>query len=687
MSSMEHVPLATRLRARRMSTVLPTRAGAPLADTAMTLRRMRKTRTHTAVLGKVSEVERARVRKQAGSEVVDDWKAVAAYRLDYFFATFPSSKYLLLAVVTAVLIVVGGLLYYVAAWDRSLSEALWMSWVMVADPGTHAEENGLGPRAVGVALTLGGMLFFALLVGLIGDGIAQKMESLKEGRSAVVESGHSLILGWTPNIVPMIVQIALANESEGGGTVVIMAAMPKEEMDTMLMEELSPEMLRGTRVVTRSGSPIDVYDLRKCSVPTARSIVVLSPGGSADEADAQVVRSCLALASSPSLSGHVVVELSDVDNLDIVKLAMSSSSVEVIPVVAHDIMGRIMIQCSREPGLASIFAHLLEFDRNELYVQVWPQLEGVSFAAVLAAFDGAVPVGIKYGNSRAGKSPLVMLPPSDYVLQTGDAVVVIAEDNDSYTLRPRSAWALPGSPSPALDAPEPPHPAEHVLFCGWRRDVEDMIVELDQWVAPGSSLTVLSPLTLAERHEATRDGVIPSTTNMNLYHVTGNPIARSQLEALPLEHFDVVMVLGGDNAGAPSSGMASDSQTMVTMLLVRDIQTKRGNPDSVIVSEILDPRTTSVLHIIAEQSVMADIVDALFTAEGPEIHIKHMWLYADDGETLSFYQLTSRALARGHILIGYRRPDTDPDPVLNPLDKSTPIVWHKDDYVVVISED
>lgn len=49
--------------------------------------------------------------------------------------------------------------------------------------------------------------------------------------------------------------------------------------------------------------------------------------------------------------GHVVVELSDLDNEPLVKL-VGSELVETV--VAHDVIGRLMIQCALQPGLAQV---------------------------------------------------------------------------------------------------------------------------------------------------------------------------------------------------------------------------------------------------------------------------------------------------------------------------------------------
>ena len=63
-------------------------------------------------------------------------------------------------------------------------------------------------------------------------------------------------------------QLALANESDGGKAIVVMSEMEKMEMDEIFGE--SDMDLKGSEVVTRSGSSIIVSDLAKLSLTTAR---------------------------------------------------------------------------------------------------------------------------------------------------------------------------------------------------------------------------------------------------------------------------------------------------------------------------------------------------------------------------------------------------------------------------------
>lgn len=123
-----------------------------------------------------------------------------AYMVDVCFSIYPSAKLLALLFATIFLIGFGGLALY-AVSDGSFSEALWLSWTFVADSGNHADRVGTGPRIVSVSISSGGMLIFAMMLGLVSDAISEKVDSLRKGKSEVIEKNHILILGWSDKLV------------------------------------------------------------------------------------------------------------------------------------------------------------------------------------------------------------------------------------------------------------------------------------------------------------------------------------------------------------------------------------------------------------------------------------------------------------------------------------------------------
>ncbi|KAK4733843.1 hypothetical protein R3W88_008104 [Solanum pinnatisectum] len=675
-----------------------------------------------------------------------------AYRVDVFLSFHPYAKPLTLLVATLLLICLGGLALF-GVTDDSIADCLWLSWTYVADSGNHTNSEGVGPRLVSVSVSFGGMLIFAMMLGLVSDAISEKFDSLRKGRSEVVERNHTLILGWSDKLGSLLNQLAIANESLGGGTVVVMAERDKEEMELDIAKMEFD--FRGTSVICRSGSPLILADLKKVSVSKARAIVVLAEDGNADQSDARALRTVLSLTGvKEGLRGHLVVELGDLDNEVLVKL-VGGDLVETV--VAHDVIGRLMIQCARQPGLAQIWEDILGFENCEFYIKKWPQLHGMQFEEVLISFPDAIPCGIKVASS-GGK--IILNPDDSYVLQEGDEVLVIAEDDDSYapaalpmvkeaslmhivrpTRKPQkillTGWRRDiddmivvqrGNLPKNLIIPKT---TERILFCGWRRDMEDMILVLDAFLAHGSELWMFNEVSEKEREKKLTDGGldISRLANIILVNREGNAVIRRHLESLPLESFDSILILADESV--EDSAIQADSRSLATLLLIRDIQAKRlpyresmvskihggsysqgswreemqqASDKSVIISEILDPRTKNLLSMskisdyvlsnelvsmalamVAEDRQINDVLEELFAEEGNEMQIRGAALYLCDSEELSFYEVLLRARQRREIVIGYRLANAD-KAVINPPAKTERRKWSVKDVFVVIAD-
>ncbi len=207
-----------------------------------------------------------------------------------------------LALLSAMLVVVFGVLLYLLTPDdlpeqnRGWTEALWTSLMHAMDPGTLSGDAGSTPFLVlGFAVTIGGLFIVSTLIGVLTTGLSNKLEDLRKGRSMVVESGHTAVIGWSDQIFTIIPELVEANASERRSCVAILADRDKAEMDDELRARLGGT--GSTRVVCRTGSPIEPTDLDILSLDTARSIIVLSPPD--DDADALVIKVLLALNNRP----------------------------------------------------------------------------------------------------------------------------------------------------------------------------------------------------------------------------------------------------------------------------------------------------------------------------------------------------------------------------------------------------
>lgn len=641
-----------------------------------------------------------------------------AYMVDVCFSVYPYAKLLALLFATIFLIGFGGLALY-AVSDGSLAEALWLSWTFVADSGNHADRVGTGPRIVSVSISSGGMLIFAMMLGLVSDAISEKVDSLRKGKSEVIEKNHILILGWSDKLGSLLKQLAIANKSIGGGVIVVLAERDKEEME-MDIAKLEFDFM-GTSVICRSGSPLILADLKKVSVSKARAIIVLASDENADQSDARALRVVLSLTGvKEGLRGHVVVEMSDLDNEPLVKL-VGGELIETV--VAHDVIGRLMIQCALQPGLAQIWEDILGFENAEFYIKRWPQLDGLLFQDVLISFPEAIPCGVKVA-AEGGK--IKLNPDDNYALKEGDEILVIAEDDDTYAPGPLPEVRRSSCPK-TMDPPKYP---EKILFCGWRRDIDDMIMVLEALLAPGSELWMFNEVPEKEREKKLTDGGldIHGLENITLVHREGNAVIKRHLENLPLETFDSILILADESL--EDSIVHSDSRSLATLLLIRDIQLKRlphrdakptslrisgfshsswiremqqASDKSIIISEILDSRTRNLVSVsrisdyvlsnelvsmalamVAEDKQINRVLEELFAEEGNEMCIKPAEFYLFDQEEIPFYEIMIRGRQRNEIVIGYRLANAE-RAIINPPEKSEPRKWSLDDVFVVIS--
>ncbi|RAL39544.1 unnamed protein product [Cuscuta campestris] len=663
---------------------------------------------HFMILSKLTKVNKEEV----------PVKKRIAYMVDVCFSIYPYAKLLALLFATFFLIGYGGLALY-AVSDRSITESLWLSWTFVADSGNHADMVGIGSRIVSVLISSGGMLIFAMMLGLVSDAISEKVDSLRKGKSEVIEINHILILGWSDKLGSLLKQLAIANMSIGGGVVVVLAERDKEEMETDI-SKLEFDFM-GTSVICRSGSPLILADLKKVSVSKARAIIVLASDEKADQSDARALRVVLSLIGvKEGLRGHVVVEMSDLDSEPLVKL-VGGDLVETV--VAHDVIGRLMIKCALQPGLAQIWEDILGFENAEFYIKRWPQLDGQCFRDVLISFPDAIPCGVKEAENGG---QIIINPDDSYVLKEGDEILFIAEDDDTYAPSPLPEIHGCGFPR-IIDPPKFP---ERILFCGWRRDIDDMIMVLEALLAPGSELWMFNEVVEKDRERRLTDGNldISKLVNIKLIHREGNAVIRRHLESLPLETFDSILILA--DASLEDSIVHSDSRSLATLLLIRDIQSKRlpyKNPKSmplrhaafsqtswiremqqasdksIIISEILDSRTRNLVSVsrisdyvlsnelvsmalamVAEDKQINRVLEELFAEEGNELCIKPAEFYLYDKEEICFFDIMVRGRQRREVVIGYRLSATE-RAVINPSNKSVPRKWSIDDVFVVLS--
>src|SRR6266498_1519310 len=121
----------------------------------------------------------------------------------------------LTVIVLATVIIAGFGLHQAESTDNlSFGEAFWESLMRTLDPGTMGSDTGTGFRLIMFFVTIGGIFVVSTLIGVLSNGIEEQMNRLRKGRSIVLESDHTLVLGWSPQVFTILNELMTANENQ-----------------------------------------------------------------------------------------------------------------------------------------------------------------------------------------------------------------------------------------------------------------------------------------------------------------------------------------------------------------------------------------------------------------------------------------------------------------------------------------
>ncbi len=550
---------------------------------------------------------------------------------------------------------------------------MFASLLHALDPGTIGGDAGSWRFLLTMlALTIAGLFIVSALIGVIAAGIDEKLAELRRGRSIVLESDHTVVLGWSDSIFTIISELSIANESRTKPVIVVLADRDKVEMEDDIRAKV-PD-LRGTRVICRSGSPMDIDDLRLSSHTSARSVILLAPGGS-DDPDSEVIKTLLALTHDGIDGPGIVAEIRNPTNLEAARL-VGTERTTLLDI--RDTVAKLLVQTSRQSGAAAVYVELFDYDGDEIYFLERHALGSKTYAEVQLAFESASVIGL----IDAGVPTLN--PPGDTVIGNR-ALVVVAADDEGLESQPASATVpdltVLGAEVPADDAPT------QALLIGWNERAPIVLRELDKYAPPGSSLTVLTSF---------GDPVLPTLTNLAVTVEVGATTDRATLDRHVVPGLDQVMVLCYSEH---LQQQAADARTLVTLLHVRDI-VSRLDLSVPIVSEMLDDRNRvlaqvahvddvvvsgEIVSLLVTQLSEDDRLDAVFGQllgdEGSEIYLRPAEWYVQAGER-SYATVVAGATRRGETAIGFKSGSSV---LVNPA-KSTMLTVGPDDRVVVLAE-
>ena len=583
---------------------------------------------------------------------------------------------------------------------QDLKQVFWNILFQALTPNPFDTTSRWQFLVVMLVVTLGSLFMVSILIGTLTSSIESKVDDLRKGHSRVIESGHTLILGWSPQVFTILSELMIANENQKNARVVILADKDKVEMEDEIRQKI--ETKGSTRIICRSGNPIDLTDLEIGSPHTAKSIIILPPEG--NDPDTAVIKAILALTNNSHRRAdpyHIVTQIRDPKNMEVVKMVGQADIVQAV--LTGDLIARVTAQTSRQSGLSTVYTELLNFDGDEIYFTHEPSLVGKTYGEALMAYETSTVMGMKKGAQEASLNP-----PMDTLIEADDKLFALTEDDDTLIVSGMISVPVDETvihPTFKSSTPKP----EKCLVLGWNRCAATILTELNNYVPKGSrTLVVSDPTVSGEVAEAEQiiKQECSKLSNQKVSFQRGDTTDRRLLESIKAADYDHVIVL----SYAGLNAQEADAKTLVTLLHLRNIAERDEIPFS-IVSEMLDLRNRELAEVanvddfivsdhlvslmmaqLSEDANLFSVFADIFDPEGSEIYMKPIGDYVELGKPVNFFSLVEAARRRGQSALGFRleaeaRSATKSYGVHTNPKKSETVLFSAEDKIIVVAEE
>ncbi|TXD34787.1 ion channel DMI1 [Lujinxingia vulgaris] len=598
----------------------------------------------------------------------------------------PHIQLLVVAAVVALVALLGGLAVLPpGANGDGLENSVWWAFLRLTDPGYLGDDQGAWRRVVATLLTLAGyVLFMGTLVAIMTGWLLRSMRTLERGLTPVVMEDHFVVLGWTDRTVPLLQELLLSTyrvrhflAGLGGGRRARIVTLV-EELDDEILEEIRQDHVVGPRaseVVLRSGSGINAEHLRRVAAVHAAAVIVPSPQEQEPgevSADVEVIKILLSLDGQVRAAGephpYVVIELQEPRHEEVARRAYGGP-LEVVS--SSQLIGRLMAQNLRHPGLSRVYNELLSPEiGSEVFVRHHNTLAGKTLAEAARHFERAILCGVV--RSTEGGFENHLAPGPDFKLAAGDALVLIAPTYRDAAPS-EDPWRGAGrrlkrvSPEPLLELD---HGGRRVLVLGWSEKVPALLAELRSYGT--FTVTVVSSLPIADRLERLRYQGLELPERF-CRHIEVDYTHWGDEGASEIAGADHVIFMSSDRL---VSGEEADARTIMGYLSLEEtlnLPRKRGRPALQPLVELSDPHNKTLIgervgevmispsllsHVLAQVALrreLSAILDELFTAGGAEVGFRQLDEYALEPGIFSFEELEEEAARRAEVFLGVDR--------------------------------
>ncbi len=600
------------------------------------------------------------------------------YKMNNLISRGPRTLMLMLVALTLVVVLLLGTAAFFLRDDGvSYGVTLWYTFNHIVDPG-YLFGNGdesVGFLALMTLATFWGILVYSLVISFVSTALLKKLEELRLGRNAIVETGHTLILDYQRAVLTMIEELIEARSDQKKMVIVILAN--QDPADIYHVVDPLIKHHKHIKVIVRKGEPTFARDLAMVSIDTCSSVLISS------QSDLMTIKILLAVKQTkfmdvPDNFGVAMIE--DEKNLAI---ARDLAGDQFYLLFLKELKTKIMARTCLHPGLASIYKNIFSFVGEEVYFLKHPSFEGKNFKDLVHHLEGGYAMGIRH-HQKAYLNPSL----TKKLLPEDELIVLATSSRDVRFVDNASSTSIQSNSAPYQ------HSSRHVLLIGFNPDVIPTILEMEKYVAPSSTLTILV------KSESDHQTLLSAYSTSKFAKVeirVGETYSRHVLEQLPLATVDTIGLFANHE---PSQGDA-DAETLLSLLHLHQLMLPLPQKPSLVVEIhdashvdtlsqiglddflVSDVLFSKMMTQISENPEIYPVLEELVSEQGQEFYLRRANAYLAADKAYSFRHFIEAGLQKKQLVVGYKKHGEAI--VLNPS-KDTVVTFGPQDRLIILAE-
>lgn len=677
------------------------------------------------------------------------FKKKIRYHFDKWMSKGPIAQFSMLFVLILMVVTVVGIVVALCDQDVSIGAGVWQSLMHVIDGGTITGDEVDNIRYIilmGI-VTIVGLIFTGMLISIINNALDVKMTNLRNGHSQIMEKGHTVIVGFDQNILCIIEELILANDNEKESkAIVVLDSKDVVEMENVVNSYIRSHNFfkkhnlknpRKTQIIYRSGNVVQKNAYEQVNLDEAKAVIINYDN------DFYVLRALLAITTylkEKNLTNiNITTLLHEKKSINSAKFACEEfKGAEIL--YFEEIIARIMAHVCRQPGLSLVLTEIFGYSGSEFYIEKCdkngkPLFEkGDTFGDAAMKLSNAILIGIKHNdtNNKQGKiidiNPDVLTP-----LKEDDELIVMAEDDRMVELKENDSKRTYKNILTSTIDKQDNRKMSNYLVLDWSVSLPSILQELDNYVAPGSKVKIVSDrpfdtsLLAGLNNFETVDTLVLFKKKYDERVCGEDDFSNYDGKREEKDFFDEAvlnLLLEDPNTGdivtnvllVCEDGISpeeADAQTMMLLLHLRDIISKNTKYQDINITSEMNTAEDQMLLQVAEVNdfvvgsdianrIMAQVSNEpklhelyveLLDAEGSEIYLRNAADYVKLETSMTFGEIEAAVMYGNtqrvnEICLGIKRKGEKTDKAirLNIKKYETIEPLHEGDQLVVISK-